>query len=153
MKEKVIISGCLAGLHCRYDGGTHVLDRLLELSKRYDLVPVCPEQAGGLATPRIPCELQAPVEKILSGQGKILNRQGMDCTRAFIRGAGETLHIAHLLDIHKAILKEGSPSCGTRRIYDGTFTGKTVPGSGITAKVLSDAGIHIYSEEEIGEML
>lgn len=153
MKEKLLISGCLAGLSCRYDGGSKPHPRLDDLKRWYDLIPVCPEQAGGLSTPRTPNELQASAAGILSGRGKVKNQAGEDCTKTFIRGASETLKVILLCEIKKALLKDGSPSCGSNRIYDGTFSGKSIAGMGITAQVLSDEGIDIYSEDEIDKLL
>ncbi len=153
MKEKLLISACLAGLSCRYDGGSKPHPRLEDLKRRYDLIPVCPEQVGGLSTPRIPNELQASAADILSGQGKIKNQAGEDCTEAFIRGASETLKVVLLLKIKRGLLKDGSPSCGKNRVYDGTFCGKSIPGMGITAKVLQEEGIGIYSEDETDQLL
>jgi uncharacterized protein YbbK (DUF523 family) len=152
MKEKLLISGCLAGLSCRYDGRSKPHPRLEDLKRRYDLIPVCPEQAGGLSTSRIPNELQASAADILSGRGKVKNQAGEDCTENFIRGASETLKVVRLLEIKIALLKDGSPSCGKNRVYNGTFSGKSIPGMGITAQVLSDEEIDIYSEDEINRM-
>ncbi len=153
MKEKLLISGCLAGLSCRYDGGSKPHPRLEDLKRWYDLIPVCPEQTGGLSTPRIPNELQASAAEILSGRGKVKNQAGEDCTEAFIRGATETLKVVRLLDIKKALLKDGSPSCGKNRVYDGTCCGKSIPGRGITAEILHDEEIGIYSEDETDQLL
>ncbi|HAE86613.1 TPA: hypothetical protein DCG86_01170 [Candidatus Marinimicrobia bacterium] len=153
MKEKLLISGCLAGLSCRYDGGSKPHLRLDDLKRRYDLIPVCPEQAGGLSTPRIPNELQVSAAEILSRRGKVKNQAGEDCTEHFIRGATETLKVVRLLEIKKALLKDGSPSCGKNRVYDGTFNGKSIPGRGITAEILHHEGIDVYSEGETDQLL
>jgi len=152
MKEKLLISGCLAGLSCRYDGGSKPHPHLDDLRKDYDLIPVCPEQAGGLSTPRIPNELQDSAAEILFGRGKVKNQAGEDCTEQFILGATETLKVVRLLEIKKALLKDGSPSCGKNRVYDGTFSGKSITGRGITAEKLHDEGVDIYSEDETDQL-
>jgi uncharacterized protein YbbK (DUF523 family) len=153
MKEKLLISGCLAGLSCRYDGGSLPHPSLDDLKMQYDLIPVCPEQTGGLSTPRIPNELQASATEILSGRGKVKNQAGEDCTQQFIRGATETVYIVRLLEIKIALLKDGSPSCGKNRVYDGSFSGKSITGRGITAEMLHKEGVDIYSEDEMDQLL
>jgi len=153
MKENILISACLLGLHCRYDGGHQKHPELNELAEEFTLIPVCPEQAGGLSTPRIPCELQNKAYEILSGRGKVLNREGEDCTEAFIKGAREALFLTEIFKIRKALLKDGSPSCGSSRIYDGTFSGKSIPDEGITAQILRHNGIHVYNENQTDHLI
>ncbi|WP_415714308.1 DUF523 domain-containing protein [Maridesulfovibrio sp.] len=116
-----IVSGCLAGLCCRYDGGDNADERVMKLVAEGRAIPVCPEQLGGLATPRPPCEIV---------NGKILSNEGNDVTEKFTRGAEEALKLAKLVGSKKAILKARSPSCGIGRIYDGTFSGKLIDGDG-----------------------
>jgi uncharacterized protein YbbK (DUF523 family) len=115
-----------------------------ELSKKHELVPVCPEQLGGLATPRPPAERQG---------GRIIAKNGADVTQQYCRGAEETLKLCRLLGCEAAVLKERSPSCGCGEIYDGTFTGTLVAGNGVTAELLLEHGIPVYGESRISELL
>ena len=134
---KILVSACLLGLACRYDGKPSFNEDLFSLIKNHELVPVCPEQLGGLTTPRNPNEIL---------DGKVLEKNGKDNSKPYIRGAKETLHIAKLLKCDFAILKERSPSCGSTMIYDGTFTSTKVPGNGITAQLLKENGFIVLSE-------
>ncbi len=136
-KEPLLISGCLAGFACRYDGKRQELPDLDALAERYALLPLCPEQLGGLPTPRTPAECQ---------NGGVWNRDGQDVTDAFRRGAEEVLTLCRKLGCTKALLKERSPSCGHGQIYDGTFSGTLIPGSGLTAALLEENGVTIYGE-------
>lgn len=135
-----LCSACLLGVKCRYNGRDSRNKRVVELLKTEPLIPVCPEQLGGLPTPREPAEIVGR---------KVLTKSGKDVTENFIRGAKETLKIAKLLGVKEAILKQGSPSCGCGRIYDGTFSGKTVKGNGITAAMLIKHGIKVITEEDL----
>ena len=137
---KILVSACLLGANCRYDGGTNRRDQVVELLKDHTLIPVCPEQLGGLCTPR------PPVEWI---GDKAMNNQGADCTEQFCRGAEEALKMAQLYDCKLAILKAKSPSCGNHQIYDGTFSGKLVDGAGGTARLLMEHGIRVINETEV----
>lgn len=149
MKENILISACLLGLSCRYDGGHQKIPELERLRNIFTLIPVCPEQAGGLPTPRIPCELQNKAYEILSGRGKVLNREGKDCTEAFIKGAREVLFLTEIFKIRKALFKDGSPSCGSSRVYDGTFSGKCIPGEGLTTFLLKKHSVQVFNEKQI----
>lgn len=142
-KEALIISACLLGIPCRYDGGSNALSagQIKKLTERYLLIPVCPEQLGGLPTPRIPAEIQ--------GDGKVLNKAGAEVSGAFIRGAEAALTIARLNRCRLACMKDGSPSCGSRRIYDGTFRNIGITGKGITVKFFEKEQIIVYNEHEI----
>jgi uncharacterized protein YbbK (DUF523 family) len=141
MKEKVLISACLIGLNCKYNGKNNYNEELInKLKEKSDLVPVCPEIMGGLQTPREPAEIK---------DGKVINKEGKDVTAYFKLGADETLKVADLFKANKAILKSKSPSCGKGKIYDGTFTGKLVKGNGITTDLLLDHEIEVISSEEI----
>ena len=140
----LLVSACLLGLRCRYDGQSKRMDgleRLLALP--VSLVPVCPEVFGGLPTPRMPAERQGERVRALDGR---------DVTENYRRGAEETLRFAQLLDARTALLKERSPSCGSNMIYDGSFTGRRVPGAGVTARLLAAHGIRVFSEEHIEEL-
>ena len=112
--RKIIVSACLLGIGCRYDGKSKPVDEVIALGEKYSIVPVCPEILGGLPTPRIPCEIKA---------GRVINRMGEDKTAEYVRGAEEVLRIARLLNCDTALLKKKSPSCGSGEIYDGGFTG------------------------------
>lgn len=135
-----LCSACLLGVKCRYNGRDSRNKKVIELLKIEPLIPVCPEQLGGLPTPREPAEIVG---------GKVLTKSGKDVTENFILGARETLKIAKLLGVKEAILKQGSPSCGCGKIYDGTFSGKTVKGNGITAAMLIKHGIKVVTEKDL----
>ncbi len=142
MREKVIISACLLGLDCKYDGGNNRLpeDKLGMLTEKYELIPVCPECYGGLTTPRTPSER--------SGD-RVVSKTGADVTAQFNRGAHAALYLAGLCGAKLAILKSNSPSCGSGTVYDGTFSGKLVPGDGVTAELLKEHGIRIINENAL----
>lgn len=135
-----ICSACLLGVKCRYDGKNALNRKVIELLKTEILIPVCPEQLGGLPTPREPAEIVG---------NKVITRSGQDVTEKFKRGAMETLKIAELLGIREAVLKQGSPSCGCGKICDGTFSGKTIKGDGVTTALLKRHGIKIITEEDL----
>lgn len=134
----ILISSCLLGLDCRYCGGGCPDERIKRIAGRFDLVPVCPEQMGGLPTPRPPVELR---------NGRAVNCSGKDLTEAFQKGARETLKLAKLLGCRCAVLKSKSPSCGSGLIYDGTFSGTLTQGDGVTAGLLRRSGIFVLNEE------
>lgn len=138
-----IISACLAGINCKYDGGNNYVPKIVQLLKEKKAILVCPEQMGGLTTPRLPSEIICN-----GGDIKVVNIKGEDVTEEFIKGAEETLKIAKLIKAKCAILKSKSPSCGKGKIYDGTFQNKLVEGNGITANLLQKNGIIVYTEEE-----
>jgi uncharacterized protein YbbK (DUF523 family) len=135
-----LCSACLLGINCRYDGKSKPNEKILELSKKEVLIPVCPEQLGGLSIPRGPFEIK---------DGRVISNDGKDATDAFQKGAEETLKITRQRNIKEAILKQRSPSCGCGQIYDGTFSGKVIEGWGIAADLLRKNGIKVVSEEEI----
>lgn len=137
-----LVSACLAGLNCKYDGGNNYNEDIMKLVKNGEAILVCPEQLGGLATPRFPSEV-----KNENGKRNVINNKGEDVTKNYERGAQETLELAKRLNIKKAILKARSPSCGCGLIYDGTFTKTKVEGNGITAQLLLDNGFEIFNEE------
>ena len=144
--ETLLISACLLGVCCKYNGGHNALPeaQLERLRERYRLVPVCPEQAGGLPTPRIPCERRG---------GGVYTRDGREVTEAFRRGAAEALALARREGCKTALLKERSPSCGCGAIYDGSFTGTLIPGDGVTAALLRENGLRLLGETEIDKLL
>ena len=145
-----LCSACLLGIKCRYDGKSKPNKKVTELAKKEILIPVCPEQLGGLPTPRIFQEIQGcSGEKVLERKGKVLNKKGEDVTSQFIRGAWETLKIAKMLGVKEAIFKQNSPSCGCGKIYEGTFSGKLVAGNGVTTALLKKNGIKVITEEDL----
>lgn len=133
----ILVSACLLGVRCRYDGGGELCPGLSRLMERHHLVPVCPEIFGGLSTPRCPAERQGE---------QVITRDGADVTAQYQKGAKETLRLARLYECPLAILKERSPSCGCGQIYDGSFSGRKVPGDGMTAALLKENGIAVAGE-------
>ena len=140
---RLLISACLLGCGCRYDGASKTHPLAEALARRYELVPVCPEQMGGLPTPRPPAERRGD---------RVVTRTG-DVTEAYHRGAEEAWRLCSLLDCRAAVLKERSPSCGSSIIYDGSFTGKRIPGEGVTTALLRRSGITVFSENQLEELL
>ncbi len=139
----ILVSACLLGCECRYKGDSCKSDALLALAAKHTLIPVCPEQLGGLATPRDPAEIRGD---------RVVSRAGKDVTQAYQKGAETALYIAKQVGVHAAVLKANSPSCGRGVIYDGSFTGKKTAGNGVTAQLLSDAGIRIFTEDELSAL-
>ncbi|NIP40025.1 MAG: DUF523 domain-containing protein [Candidatus Aenigmarchaeota archaeon] len=145
-----IVSACLVGVNCRYDGKNSLNSKVFKMFKRGELIPLCPEQLGGLPTPR-------EISEIVGGEGidvikrkaKVVTNSGKDVTENFIRGAEETLMVAKSLGIKEAILKSKSPSCGCGRIYDGTFSGKLKEGDGVTATILKRNRVKLTTEKDI----
>lgn len=141
---KILISACLLGLPCRYDGASKPQPWAAALAQRHELVPVCPEQLGGLPTPREPSERR---------EGHVVMRTGADVTEQYRRGAEAALALCRLLGCEAAILKERSPSCGHGKIYDGTFSGTLTKRDGVTAELLLRSGIRVYGESRAEELL
>ena len=135
---RLLVSACLLGCPCRYDGASKPCPAVLALAERHELVPVCPEQLGGLPTPRPPAERR---------EDRVVTQSG-DVTEQYRRGAAEAVRLARLLRCDGAVLKEKSPSCGRGAIYDGTFTRTLTAGDGVTAEALLAAGIPVYGESE-----
>ncbi|MBZ4661329.1 MAG: hypothetical protein JG779_483 [Thermotoga sp.] len=144
---KILVSACLLGLPTRYDGRSVADERVLSLLERHDLIPVCPEQLGGLPTPRPRCEIYGGCG--WTGKERVLDEFGSDRTENFLKGAETTLKVARLLKVDLAILKSKSPSCGKKFVYDGSFSGRLVPGKGVTAFVLERNGVEVLDETEI----
>lgn len=141
--DNVLISACLLGIACRYDGGWREYE-IEKLKESFNLIPICPEIYGGLPTPRIPSEIVGDC---------VINREGVDVTAQYRKGANEALHLVKLFGIKYAVLKAKSPSCGKGEVYDGTFSKRLVPGDGITAKLLKENGVEIFTENEIEKLL
>ena len=142
--EKILISACLVGENCKYNGGNNLNPKIEALLEKYDLIPFCPEVEGGLDTPRNPSEIKGEF---------VFMDNGRDVTESFYKGAKKALMLALFLKIKIAVLKERSPSCGTNQVHDGSFTNTLIDGMGITAKLLKENGIAVYSEDEIDKLL
>jgi uncharacterized protein YbbK (DUF523 family) len=136
----IIVSACLADVHCRYDGGAKPCSSVIRLVAEGKAIPLCPEQLGGLPTPRMPAEQIGD---------KVMRKNGVDVTAEFSRGAQEALKIARLIGVKTAILKAKSPSCGSGKIYDGSFTDTLINGNGTFAELCKNNGIEVKTEEEI----
>lgn len=140
----VLISACLAGVHCRYDGSAKPNEEIMELVKTGEVRLFCPEALGGLTTPRPPSEIQSGTgEDVLKGKARVVAKDGRDVTEAFILGAQKTLEMALTCGAERVILKAKSPSCGCGAVYDGTFSGTLRKGNGVTAALLLQNGIEV----------
>ena len=136
---KIMVSACLLGENCKYSGGNNRSEKVLAYVAGHEVIPVCPEVMGGLPTPRVPAEIV---------NGVVINREGVNVDREYRLGAQKALEIAREKQIDLAILQSRSPSCGVKEIYDGTFSGKRIPGQGVTARLLSDNGFAVMDAEE-----
>lgn len=145
MKEVILVSSCLCGNNCKYNGGNNFNEDIVSLKEKYQCILVCPEVMGGLGIPRSPSEIQE--------DGTVWNKDGENVSDNYLFGAKKALAIAKKYGATKALLKEGSPSCGVMNISDGTFAGKKISGSGITTKLLRENGITVYSSENIRTLL
>ena len=137
---KIIVSACLLGENCKYSGGNNYSEKVIRFLDGHEVIPVCPEVLGGLPTPRVPAEIV---------DGVVTNAQGVSVDREFRLGAEKALEITRREQAELAILQSRSPSCGTKQIYDGTFSGQKIPGQGIFAAMLKNAGIPILDLEDI----
>lgn len=142
--QKLLISACLVGDKVNYKGQGKYCPEIEKLKETYDLVLFCPEVEGGLPIPRKPSEIRG---------SQVIREDGKNVTREFERGANKALALCKYLGITKAVLKENSPSCGTHMIHNGYFNDRLVKGMGVTAKLLLDNGIEVYSEEEIDKLI
>lgn len=145
-----LCSACLLGLECRYDGKSNlekISEQLLEEFRNGNIIPVCPEQLGGLPTPRTPSEIQGGMsgESVLDGGCMVIGKDGEDVTQQFLRGANEVLKVAQYLGIKEYIGVQKSPSCGCGKTYDGTFTKTLIDGDGVTVALLKRNGISVKS--------
>lgn len=145
-KEALLISACLLGTSCKYNGGNNALpaDKIAALRGKYRLIPICPETAGGLPTPRDPSERRG---------GAVVSCKGRDVTAEYSKGADVAVSLAEKNGCKTALLKEKSPSCGSGMIYDGTFTGRLVVGDGLAAERLKARGVRVYGESEVDEII
>ena len=140
----ILVSACLAGINCKYNGGNNYNEKIFNLVKEGKAIPVCPEQLGGLTTPREPSEI-----KIIDGKRYVINKEGIDVTEEFEKGAEEVLTLVKKLDIKKAILQSRSPSCGRDKIYSGNFDRNLVDGNGILVDLLLKNGIEVINSDDI----
>jgi uncharacterized protein YbbK (DUF523 family) len=147
-RPPLLVSACLVGLRTRMDGRARSFPKVLGLASDYCLIPVCPEQLGGSPTPRPAAEIcQGAGDDVLEGRARVLTAEGHDLTEAHLRGAAEVLGVARLSNTAAAVLKARSPSCGVGSIYDGTFSHRLRPGSGVTAALLAREGLELLTEE------
>ena len=135
-----IVIACLAGINCRFDGESRPCQKVIELVEQGKAIPVCPEQLGGLTTPRTAYEKK---------EDKVFTKTGDDVTAQFKNGAEEALKIALLANCDEAIVKSKSPSCGSGKVFDGTFSGKLINGDGVFTKILKENNIKVFTEDEI----
>ncbi|GIM28696.1 hypothetical protein CPJCM30710_13620 [Clostridium polyendosporum] len=148
----IIISACLCGINCKYNGGNNLRKDIKDLFDQGKAVLVCPENLGELPTPRSAREIVGGTGKdVLEGRARVISAEGKDSTKEFLEGAEKTLEIAKKVGAKVAILKAKSPSCGCGWIYDGTFSGKLIKGNGVTAELLSKKGIKVYNEDNFKE--
>ena len=140
MKEKILVSACLLGVDCKYSGSNNYNQKVIDYLKDKEVIPICPEIMGGLATPRQPAEII---------NTKVICKNGIDVTKEYNKGAEQVLKIAKLLNVNKAILKSKSPSCGKGSVYDGTFSGKLIDGNGITTDLLENNNIIVITELDL----
>ncbi|MGL4451452.1 MAG: DUF523 domain-containing protein [Sarcina sp.] len=145
----IIVSACLCGENCKYNGGNNNNEAVKKFIENKEVLYVCPEQIGGLLTPRNPAEIVGCAKGVLNGEDKIISNEGKDVTFEFLKGAREVLKIAKDKNVKLAILKAKSPSCGKGLIYDGTFTGHKIKGNGVTAQLLIDNGVKVINEDEL----
>jgi len=150
MKKKILISACLLEKNCRYNGGHSQLTELKEIDVEW--IPVCPEELGGLGTPRPSAEMQDNAETILNGKGKIINNKKKNVTAKFIQGAEKSLELGLEVGVKIAVLKSKSPSCGIGKIYDGSFTKTLKTGNGIFAHLCHENDIDCISSDNINQI-
>lgn len=140
---KILVSACLLGENCKYNGGNNKNEKVISLGERHTLIPICPECFAGLSIPRVPSEIK---------DKRVFSKDGNDLTEEFIDGAEKSLYVAEETGCQIAILKERSPSCGFGKIYDGSFTGTLINGNGITAQLLYEHGITILGESKADQI-
>jgi uncharacterized protein YbbK (DUF523 family) len=145
----ILASACLCGINCKYNGGNNRHPVFKELMDKGKLVLVCPEELGGLSIPRSPGEILGGTGKdVLNGNARVINKEGQDISREFIKGARLSLELALKQGIKTAVLRRRSPSCGCGSIYDGSFTSTLREGDGVTTALLKQHGISVISDDE-----
>ena len=137
---KIMVSACLLGQNCKYNGGNNYSEKVIKFTEGHEVIPVCPEVAGGLPVPRIPCEIV---------NGEVVNRAGENKDREFREGAEKCLRLAEEQQIGMAILQPRSPSCGVSQIYDGSFSGRLIDGSGVFASMLIQNGYKVIDADDL----
>jgi len=147
MKQSIIISACLLGRECRYNGGHSKLSKLDSLDVEF--IPICPEEAGNLGTPRPSSELKSSAKEVVKGTGKIVTISGVDVTAQFLEGSKKELLKLKQSNAKIAVLKSRSPSCGYGQVYDGSFTGNLCKGNGIFSQMCEDEGVKVISSDNI----
>jgi uncharacterized protein YbbK (DUF523 family) len=146
----ILVSACLIGINCKYNGYNNKNEKVIQYLKDKQFIIACPEQLGGMSTPREPSEIiELDTKDVIKGQTSVINNKMLDVTNKFKEGAKETLKIANIYNCKEAILKDGSPSCGSTYIYDGTFSSKKIDGVGVTTALLINNGIKVISEKEL----
>jgi uncharacterized protein YbbK (DUF523 family) len=146
----VLVSACLAGCECRFDGSSNLVGRVADLAEQGRAVLVCPEEDGGLPTPRPPAEIVGgDGHDVLAGRARVVTREGVDVTDRYVAGARLALEKALETGARKAILKSRSPSCGSGALYDGSFTRTLQTGDGVTAALLKENGIEVLTEADL----
>lgn len=150
----ILVSSCLAGLHCRYNGSHSLVDEIGYLVQQGKAVFVCPELLAGLPTPREPAEIVGGTgEDVLDGKARVIEPFGKDVSDIYIKGAYNMLEMVKQLNPSCIVLKDWSPSCGSKMIYDGSFGGKKIAGAGVTTALLRREGYRVISEDELQELL
>ena len=150
-KGPVLVSACLLGIKCKYNGGDNKNEKVLKFLEGRDYIKICPESMGGLESPRLPSEVEADYDGIdvVEGRAKVYGKDGRDLTEEFLKGAQISLDQAKKHQVSLAILKESSPSCGGNKIYTGRFEGQKKEGQGVTAALLGKNGIRVLTEEDL----
>lgn len=142
----ILISACLCGFNCKYNGGNNNYSRFIAMYQDNEVLPVCPEELGGLCTPRLPCEIQGGSGKdVLAGTARVINSDGEDVSDSFIKGACKVLQLARDNNAELVILQDRSPSCGVGLVYDGNFNKNFIEGDGVTAALLRQNGITVIN--------
>jgi uncharacterized protein YbbK (DUF523 family) len=150
----ILISSCLVGMNTTYHGGNNEHAVFVEMLQRGEVIPVCPEQLGGLPTPRQRSEIKdGDAQQVINGNGRVIHPDGQDITSLFMKGAQEVLMLAQLLKSQYIIFKENSPSCGVHAVYDGTFREGLITGSGVTTALLQSHGFKVYSDRDYLDMI
>ncbi len=139
-KETIIVSACLLGVNCKYNGSSNYNAKIEQLKEKYNMIPVCPEVMGDLPIPRTPSEIVGD---------RVINKVGNDVTNNYLDGANKVLKIALENSVKLAIFKAKSPSCGSGKVYDGSFTSTLIDGDGVTSRLLKEYGIRILTEEDL----
>ncbi|MDR1616677.1 MAG: DUF523 domain-containing protein [Syntrophomonadaceae bacterium] len=144
----ILVSACLLGVNCKYNGANNWCPRLLKTLEKIPVMPFCPEKLGGLPVPRRPCEITGGQgADVIAGKAEVIDKEGQNVTGNFLLGAERSLELAEKHRISTALLKNLSPSCGTGRIYDGSFKSRLISGTGVTAALLKSRGIRVFNED------